>query len=315
MSGKISVMGAAIIDVLAAPVNFDGLKIGSQPMDNIRLSYGGDALNEAVVLAKLGAEVELFSNVGNDEAGRQVINYLSANGVDTSGIVKDLKIPTGINIVLVDDKGERYFLTNPNGSLRKLTEEDLTPHADTGSDIVSFAGIFVSPELDIPAMTNLFRAIKKRPGRILAADMTKAKKGEKLSDLKPLLKYVDFIFPNASEIALLTGVDDPRENAEKLVDMGVGCAVVKKGKDGCLIHTKEEFIEVPAHPVRNPVDSTGAGDTFAAGFIYALSKGYSIPDCGRFANAAASCAVEYLGATEGFPGIEEVIRRFEKIRF
>ncbi len=71
---RISVMGATIIDVLAAPVNFDKLSVGSQPMEDITLSYGGDALNEAVVLAKLGAEVEIFSTLGTDEAGEQIIN-------------------------------------------------------------------------------------------------------------------------------------------------------------------------------------------------------------------------------------------------
>ncbi|MBQ7525363.1 MAG: carbohydrate kinase family protein, partial [Abditibacteriota bacterium] len=268
---RISVMGAAIIDVLAAPVNFDKLSVGSQPMEDITLSYGGDALNEAVVLAKLGAEVEIFSTLGTDEAGGQIINYLSSLGIHTRGISRKPNIPTGTNIVLVDNKGERYFLTNPQGSLRKLAEEDLTPHTDTGSDIVSFAGIFVSPLLDIPAMTRLFAAIKKRPGRVLAADMTKAKKGETLSDLAPALKYIDYILPNESEVALLTGIDDPYENARLLTEAGVGCAVIKRGKEGCLIRKDGEYIELPAFPGVKALDSTGAGDTFAAGFIYALS--------------------------------------------
>ncbi len=311
---RISVMGAAIIDVLAAPVNFDKLSVGSQPMEDITLSYGGDALNEAVVLAKLGAEVELFSTLGTDEAGEQIINYLSSLGIRTRGIGRKPNIPTGTNIVLVDDKGERYFLTNPQGSLRKLAEEDLTPHTDTGSGIVSFAGIFVSPLLDIPAMTRLFAAVKKRPGRVLAADMTKAKKGETLSDLAPALRYVDYILPNESEVALLTGIDAPRENARLLTEAGAGCAVIKRGKEGCLVFKDGEYIELPAYPGVKALDSTGAGDTFAAGFIYALSQGFSLRDCGLFANAAASIAVEYLGATEKFPGIEKVEERFNKMR-
>ncbi|MBP5737680.1 MAG: carbohydrate kinase family protein [Abditibacteriota bacterium] len=312
--GKISVMGAAIIDVLAAPVNFDKLSVGSLPMEDITLSYGGDALNEAVVLAKMGAEVELFSTVGDDEAGERIVNYLSSLGVDTRGISRKPDVPTGINMVLVDDKGERYFLTNPHGSLRKLTEDDLTPYTDTGSDIVSFAGIFVSPLLDIPAMTRLFAAIKKRPGRVLAADMTKAKKGETLSDLTPALRYIDYIFPNEAEAALLTGRDDPYENARLLTEAGVGCAVIKRGKEGCLIRKDGEYIELPAFPGVKALDSTGAGDTFAAGFIYALSRGFSLRDCGLFANAAASVAVEYPGATEKFPGIEKVRERYEDLK-
>ena len=76
---KITVIGAAILDVLAGPVNEQIFQNGSQPMETTRLSFGGDALNEAVALSRLGKKVQLISKVGKDEAGDRVIDYVKAN--------------------------------------------------------------------------------------------------------------------------------------------------------------------------------------------------------------------------------------------
>lgn len=310
---RITVIGAAIMDVLAVPIDFSNIHIGSQPMEDITMSYGGDALNEAIIMKKLGMEVELISKLGPDQAGNQIIKYIESEGILTEGIKRDSNTPTSINVVLVDDKGERYFLTNPNGSMRKLAEEDIEAYLDTGTDIVSFAGMFVSPLLDIAAMERVFSKIKKRPERILAVDMTKAKNGETLKDIEPLLKYVDFIFPNESEIIMLTGETDKYKNAKLLVEAGAKCAVIKCGKDGCLIYAGNEFIELPAYPVQKLIDSTGAGDAFVAGFLTGLQLGFTLEECGRFANAAASCIVEELGATRGITSLEKPFERYKKM--
>lgn len=310
---KITVIGPAIVDVLAYPVDFINIQAGTQPMKDIILSYGGDALNEAVILSRLGVTVELVSKVGQDKAGYQIINFIENEGVSCNKLIIEENLHTSINVVLVDNKGERYFLTNPKGSMRNLKEQDVCLSLDTAADIVSFAGMFVSPLMDITSMKRIFSKIKEKPGRILAVDMTKAKNGENIRGLEKLLKYVDFIFPNEAEIALLTGESDPRVNAELLVEAGVGCAVIKCGKNGCVIQTKNQFIELPAYPVDNVVDSTGAGDSFVAGFLYGLQQGYSVEECGIFANAVASCTVESLGATQGVNSIDEPYARYREM--
>lgn len=313
MQKDITIIGAAIIDILAGPVSEKVFEIGSMPMQETLMSFGGDALNESVALSRMGKQVELISKVGNDEAGRRVLDYIKENNISTDKITMEDGLTTGMNIVLVDDKGERHFLTNPQGSLRKLSKEDILPYIDEMADIVSFASIFVSPVLDIDAMECVFREIKSKPGRILAVDMTKAKNGERIEDLKKILCYVDYIFPNQEEIALLTGETDPYMNARLLVESGVSCAVVKCGKKGCIVQTKDVLYEIPAYSVEKVVDTTGAGDCFAAGFIYALSEGMSLPECGRFACAVASCAIEHVGATDGIKSIDESWRRFQSL--
>ena len=220
MKYDVTVIGAAIIDVLAGPVNDKILFNGSTPMETIRLSFGGDALNEAVILSSLGVNTELISKVGNDDAGKQVLNYLKEKQVGTNVKVED-GLETGINVVLIDNGGERRFLTNPSGSLRKLTEEDITEQLDTAADIVCLASMFVSPLLDIPAMERVFQKIKSKSERILVADMTTAKNGETLKDIACLLPYIDYIIPNETEAEHLTGEKDAFRNAELFLEQTV----------------------------------------------------------------------------------------------
>lgn len=305
----VTVIGASIIDVLVGPVTPDVFKTGSQPVEMSKLSFGGDALNEAVVLSRFGKKTELITKLGHDENGARVYEYIQKNRLSTDSVKVEEGLTTAMNVVLVDDKGERHFLTNPDSNLRRLTVEDMDEELNTAADIVSFASMFVSPMIGIPEMEYLFQRIKSRPNRTLVVDMTKAKNGETLEDIKGLFPYVDYILPNEEEIALLTGNDDVYENARLLVEAGAKCAVIKRGEKGCLICTKEKQYEIPAYHVRNIVDSTGAGDCFAAGFLWALSEGLSLKDCGRFANVVASCSVEKMGATDGIHSLKEPMRR------
>ena len=167
---------------------------------------------------------------------------------------------------MIDEKGNRHFLTNPSGSLRRLSFEDIEGYLDDAAGIVSFAGMFVSPLLTIPEMKRLFSRIKDKKDRILAVDMTKAKNGEVLEDIQELLPYIDYIFPNEEEIALLTGERDPKRNASLLIERGVKTAVVKCGERGCIIADSSGVKHIPAVKAEKCVDTTGAGDSWITAF-------------------------------------------------
>ena len=311
---KISIFGPVNADVMARPVDFGKINAGSLPMESIGISYGGDALNEAVVLRRLGAETELISRVGQDETGDRLVRFLEREGISGAKINRAADAPTSVNIVLVDPQGERYFLTDPHGSMRRIRKEDYLPFVETAADIICFPGMFVSPEMDIPAMEAVFSKVREKPGRILCADMTKAKHGEKIGDLSGVLPLIDYIFPNEAEAALLTGETDPRTNARIFTEAGTGCAVIKCGAKGCVIAAGGEITEIPAYPGVKTVDTTGAGDAFAAGFVYALSREMPLADCGLFANATASCIVEVPGANQGIRSIELPMTRYEELK-
>lgn len=313
MKEKISVIGAAIIDVVAGAVDASVLERGSTPMDSISMSYGGDALNEAVIMSRLGLNVELITRLGADEAGKNITTFLAANGVSCKAVY-DETIATGINIVLVDGDGQRRFLTNPKGSLRQLQENDIDVNISEMGDIVCFASMFVSPKLDIPAMERIFAKIKNS-GRRLVVDMTTAKQGETIEDIRCLLQYIDYIIPNETEIARLTGIDDTQKNARLLTDAGVNCAIVKCGGDGCLVRTGSDSFTIPAYPVAKVKDTTGAGDSFVAGFVYGLSKGMDIKECCRFGCAVSSCVIEEYGTQDGLKSLDKPMKRYQEMTF
>ena len=307
---EITVIGAGVIDVLAGPAGPRVFTSGSEPMEFTKLSFGGDALNEAVALSRLGSRADLISLVGGDEAGERVLRFLKTNGVKTDHVRVCPGLDTGVNIVLVDEKGERHFLTNPFSSLRKLSENEILPFAGEMGEIVSFASMFVSPLLDIPAMERVFSKIKEKPERILVVDFTTAKKHETLEELSCLFPYIDYLLPNEAELASLTGEKDTKKNLERALRLGAKCIVLKRGGKGCTICKEEEYMDIPAYPVEKVIDTTGAGDCFAAGFLHGLSAGMSLKECAALGCAAASCSVEAAGATDGVRSLAEVSQRF-----
>ena len=296
---SITVIGAGVIDVLAGAVDREIFTRHSSAMDFIEMSFGGDALNEAIVLSRLGKKVEWISKIGDDDAGQKILNYAADNGVSIEHLKIEAGLATSITIVLVEKSGERFFLTNPQASMRKLAAED----------IVSFASMFISTTLDIAATERIFKAIKAA-GKILAFDMKFPHHGETLRDMAGMLSYADYFFPNEEELATLTGERDIDKNIAALLNYGLKCAIVKRGGEGCVIATKDERYEVPACRVEKVIDTTGAGDCFAAGFLWALSEGWILADCGKFACAVASCSVEEVGAVAGVKSLEEVMRRY-----
>lgn len=305
----ITIIGAAILDVLAQPISKENLSGRSCPADQVTLTPGGDAANEAVTLARLGKAVNLITKLGGDLSGQLLLKYFQENGVSTEDAVIEPDLDTGINIVLVDPKAERSFITNRNGSLRRLALEDVHMDALKKAPILCFASIFVSPRFDVPAMVSLFRSAREQ-GCILCADMTRCKNNERLPDIQEALQYLDYLFPNYEEAKAVSGLSEPDEIADAFLDCGVSCMVIKMGKDGCFIKTKKQRFMIPAYPHTRCIDTTGAGDNFAAGFLYALSEHMDLEDCGRFANITASMAVESLGACTGVRSLSQVMERF-----
>ena len=312
---EVAVIGAAIADIPLAPVGPEVFAAHSTPLARIAMTPGGDALNEALALARLGRRPALVSVVGEDAAGDFVLRALTDARVDASCVRRIPGLDTGINVVLVGPDGERRFITSQGGSLRRLSLSDILPALDSpafaGAKIACLASLFVSPLLTLDDTAALFDALKAR-GLTLCADTTRPKRGETLREAGAALSRLDYFFPNRDEAALLTGEKDPDRAADALLNAGVKHVAIKLGGAGCLLKSAGERHLVPAFAGASCVDTTGAGDTFAAGFIAALIEGRPLRDCGRFANAAASLCVERVGASGGWTR-DEVEERFEGV--
>lgn len=294
---KIIIIGAAIIDILVRPASREVFTSGSYPAEDIGMSVGADALNEATVLAGLGADVQLMTVIGEDKAGEFLITHCREKGIAlTEGCIRS-EIRTGINVVLIGEDGSRSFLTNRNGSLRSLKLRDIVMPFPEDAQIVCFASIFVFPEMGTKELEMIFRQSKSQHITV-CADMTKCKNKETAEELAPALKYVDYLFPNDEEAMLLTGESSVEASAERLADAGVAHVIIKCGARGCYVRTRERAFWSPAEEGTVCVDTTGAGDSFVAGFLHALSKGESLEACARYANLCGSRAVQVIGASE-----------------
>ncbi|MGD1819102.1 MAG: carbohydrate kinase family protein [Pleomorphochaeta sp.] len=301
-------VGAAIVDIPLYPVSKNIFDCESYPLEQISMTIGGDAINEATILSTLGKNVELISLVGNDVIGNFIINHCKNKNIDISNLKIRNDINTSINIGLVTEDGERTFVTNRNGSLWKMTINDINLNCLTGAKILSFASIFNNPKLDNKAMVKIFRKAKQS-NMIICADMIKPRLNETFDDISQALSYVDYFFPNQEEAQLMTGEINIEKIAEKILSYGVKNVIIKTRKEGCYIKNSKEAFSIPIYKGIKALDTIGAGDNFAAGFITALSEGKTIRECGEYANVTASIAIQSIGATTGIKNKKMVDER------
>lgn len=313
MDKKLDVVciGAAIVDIPLYPVSKNIFNSESYPLEKISMTIGGDAINESTIISRLGHKVALMSRVGKDAVGDYIIKFCKENNIDYSSINIDPDVDTSINIGLVTDDGERTFVTNRNGSLWKTTIDDVDFQRFKEARLLSLASIFNNPLLDGPALVKIFQEAKKN-NMVICADMIKRRFGEGFDDIREALGYVDYFFPNYDEACLITGKRDLDEIADVFLSCGVKNIIIKTGKEGCFVKNLKETLYVPGYKYSKLVDTIGAGDNFAAGFITAILDGKSLKECAEFANVTASISVEYLGATTGVKNKEQVLDRMEK---
>lgn len=305
-------VGAAIVDIPLQPVSKDIFEIESCPLEQISMTIGGDAINEATIISRLGKKAALMSMVGKDAVGNYIMESCRKNGVDYTGIKVREDVDTSINVGLVTADGERTFVTNRNGSLWKMTIEDVDMERFSQARLLSLASIFNNPLLDGKALVRIFQEAK-RNDMIICADMIKARLGETLEDIREALSYVDYFLPNYEEACLMTGKTELEEIADCFLECGLKHVVIKTGKRGCYIKGKEaEAMEVPAMKGIKAIDTIGAGDNFAAGFITALLEGKSLKECAEFANVTASVSVQSIGATTGVQNRSQVEERLKE---
>lgn len=294
---EVLIIGAAIIDILVYPASERVFHTGSYAAEDIRMSFGADALNEAVVLAGLGDRVLLETVIGCDKAGEYILAQCREKGIAIRKGCVRTAVKTGINVVLVSENGERSFLTNKNGSLRSLMLSDIKLPFPEEIRLLCFASIFVFPHIGAGELEALFSQAKLQ-GITVCADMTKCKNGETAETYARAFQYVDYLFANDEEARLLTEEENVEEAAARLYCAGAKHVIIKCGAEGCYVYAKEKaFWSCALRGVRC-VDTTGAGDSFAAGFIHALLKGDSLEGCAEYANRCGGRAAEAIGATE-----------------
>lgn len=294
--GRILVVGDVMSDVIVIP---EGPLIkGSDRRAQIRNRPGGSGANQAVWLGALGAPVTFAARVGTADVAAYEV-YLGRFGV-TPALAGDAALPSGVLVTIVDPDGERSFLTDRGANL-KLSPADLPDRLLAGVAVLLVSGYsFFAPE-PREAVSGLVARAKAR-GIAIAIDP--ASTGF-LAEVGPdtFLGWTagaDFLFANRDEAELLCGSPDIDEQVRRLGE-SFGTVVIKRGAEGAVLGGAQGVrLSLPA-PRVSAIDSTGAGDAFAAGFLKSLCGGGSENEALLAGIAAGAEAVQVIGGQPAAP--------------
>jgi sugar/nucleoside kinase (ribokinase family) len=274
----------------------------SYALENVAFNTGGDALNVAVNLAKLGIDAGIAGVVGDDAAGRDITAKLKAAGVNCENVSISEKNQTSTCIILCEKSGERHFLYYGKCN-HEFSEPMISDEALSKISILNVGSAMALESLDGEGLTKLFwRA--KRLGVTTTLDLTHDSSGKWLKKVEGAFEYTDVFIPSLVEAKALTGLDGPEAMAEFMRKYKLKIFGVKLGELGCYITDFKEAKTVPAFFCGDVVDTTGAGDAFMSGFICGLLKGFGPFDSAKLGAAAANFCIRHLGATGHMPGYE-----------
>lgn len=301
-------IGNALVDVMTLIDNDNILKKFSLPKGSMQLvdseksaliksgTYdfkrnlvsGGSAANTIHGLAMLGLNTGFIGSIGKDDTGDFFENDMKRAGVKT--FLSRRNSVTGTAIALISPGSERTFATHL-GAAVELESSDLNDTYFKDYEILYMEGYLI---FNKALVENACRIAKKNNMKI-ALDLASYNVVDaKLSDFKEIIEnYVDIVFANEEEAKSFTGLApiDALNTLSELCDI----AVIKVGKEGSLIKRGSEVVKIGTIPVEC-IDTTGAGDLYASGFLYGYAKGLSLQKCGLFGSVLAGHVIEIVGA-------------------
>lgn len=285
----VSIVGDSFIDIV---VPVDNVILNCAQDREIFTSFGGTA-NIAVWLSRLGGEAQFFGKVGNDPLGTSFRNNLEEENVEDFTVMSN-SYPTGICVSLVERDGRRTMITN-RGANDHISNEDAEKFMPKllNSALVFFSGYsFISEKTSNAVEFLMMEAsddnceIWFNPGAMNIID----------DKIKNVIKdYVDVLILNEDEGEALFGVkyeDKVLRKMEKLVDS----VILTKGGEGCVVLEDGERFHIPAEKVNTVVDTTGAGDAFAAGLIKGVLDGKSLEESAHIGHETAAKVLDKFGA-------------------
>ncbi len=306
-------IGNAIVDVLAhAEDDFlvqEGLVKGSMRlidgeeadrlfdhMGTAQLISGGCAGNTAAGVASFGARAAFIGKIADDELGRFFRHDMNALGVAFPTAPVDDSTPTARSMILITPDGERTMNTSLS-ACQELTSDDIERQTVEGAAITYLEGYLWDP----PKAKEAFRLAAKiahGAGRKVAMTLSDSFCVDRFRDeFLELMRtgQLDLVFANRHEALALYQTSD-FETALACMEEDVPMAAVTMSEEGSLILSGGQRIPVPPAKVERIVDLTGAGDLYAAGFMYGLAQGHALDACGRLGSLAAAEVISHIGA-------------------
>lgn len=255
---------------------------------NRNLTSGGSAANTIHGLAMLGVNTGFIGSVGKDDTGDFFETDMKTAGVKT--FLSRRNSITGTAVALISPDSERTFATHL-GAAVELEEEDLNSDYFKDYNILYLEGYLIFNK----SLVDRACRIAKENNMTIALDLASYNVVDaKLADFKEIIeKYIDIVFANEEEAKSFTGLAplDALNTLSRLCDV----AVIKVGKEGSLIKRGDEVVKIGSITVQS-IDTTGAGDLYASGFLYGYAKGFSLEKCGLLGSVLAGHVIEIVGA-------------------
>ena len=304
-------VGQLAADILVRPVDRVDFGVDTRRVEGIDIKNGGDCLNVALGLRKLGASVGFAGLIGEDQLGVYLRSIVTGAGIDDRRLRSTSHAQTCSCLVLINGFGDRTFFYY-GGANDLFSVDDVELRDTEDASIVHVGGTYLLPRFDGEGAARLF-AYARAAGTLTSMDVTWDTTGRWLSVIEPCLPHLSFFMPSIREAEQIAGTSDPVRIAAFLQGRGVGTAVIKLGEKGCYVkHGSDAGFFVPAYPTE-AVDTTGAGDSFVAGFLTGVLRKWDLKSSAELACAVASMNIQAVGATAGIPTLDEA-RQFMQAR-
>lgn len=288
--------GIAVADHVCVPIERMPAAGGLAICERLDLSIGGCAANAAVDLARLGVKVAIAARVGDDVFGQFVRQTLDDAGVETDL----LRVTPGeqtSGTLVINVRGEDRRFIHAFGANAAFDGSELTAEQIRDCRVLYVGGFFAMPRLRAEAVADWFR-VARGAGVTTLLDVVIPGPGNYRRELETVLPFTDVFLPNDDEGRLITGLDDPVQQAEWYLDAGAKNVVVTCGGRGSVFVSAEERFRAGAFRV-SFVDGTGSGDAFDAGYILGLLEGRDARGCIEWGSALGASCVQASGATTG----------------
>ena len=295
------VIGELNVDIILHNIdNFP--EVGKEVLaQQMTLTLGSSAAIFASNISSLGASVAFLGKIGNDEFGDVVLRDLKKKNVDVSMIQIADQLSTGATIVL-SVKEDRANITYP-GAMDHLTINDISKENLSKAKHVHFSSYFLQPGLK-GDLGKLFRLCKEL-GLTTSFDMQWDPYEKWDLNIENVLPYVDLFFPNEKELLLLTGKSNIGEAIDSIKKY-IKILAIKRGNQGSAVFHENNLKDMPSFLNKKVIDTTGAGDSFNAGFILKFINGFNIEECQKFGNLMGAVSTTAAGGVKAFENYENV---------
>lgn len=306
----VSAIGFYVLDVLGRPVTSIPEGGRAAYIEQIAMTVAGTAGATAVDCAVLGLKTRAVTTVGKDDMGDFMIAKMAGHGIDCAMVKRDGSVQTSATMLPVRPNGERPALHVPGTAATfTLTDDEMDAAIDAG--IVHVGGTGLLKAFDgAPTLKLMQRA--KQAGRTTTFDLIQATP-ETIALVMPLLPYIDYFVPSIEEAEQMSGRRDPEEVAAFFKEKGVRNCILTLGGDGVYVAPEEGLpFHLPAFDIAVS-DTTGCGDSFTAGVIVGISKGWDLQQTCRFATAVAAQVAMGLGSLGKLTSFDTTLRMMTEL--